>query len=92
MPVLLSIHKLSSVRVEMAQTMGAFEPVRDHERLVVQHINRRPFGHDPASIHHEHAGTDLNDQFQIVRGDDAGVREAPKPSDQPPSATWIEVG
>ncbi len=56
------------MRVFVPEDMGAFEAVGQHERFVIKKFYDRAVADDLALVQHNDAGAELDDQFQIVRG------------------------
>ena len=61
-----------------------------HERFIAQNLLDRPIGDQSAAIEKQHPAAAIEDQIEIVRGQDAGAIQALKEGDQFTPATRIE--
>ncbi len=80
------------MRVAVAQDVGAFEAVFEHQFLVVKNIARRAFGNDASLIQNDDTLANFNDHFEIVRGDDAGLLQTAQQFDQAAAPAGIKIG
>ncbi len=74
------------------QTMRAFQPMFQHQRLIGKNLDRRAIGDDFPPIKEDNAGAELDDQFKVVGSDQPGGRDPPEQSLELPAGTRVEAG
>ncbi len=60
------------MRVVVLEDVRTFQPVRQHQFLVVEQVQSVAVGNHFTPVEHDDAGTEFDDQLQVVRGNDLG--------------------
>ena len=79
------------VRVEVIQNVRTLESVGKHQGFISQQFHGAAIGNEPALIENNGARTELHRQFEIVRGDELGGRQAAQHRLEFAPATGIEI-
>src|SRR5262245_29180249 len=83
--------RVDSVRVAMLQDVRALEAVGEHQRLVGEEIGGGTVGDDLAAVDDHRPRAELDDQLEVVGGDDLGGGDGGQQRLELTAAARVEV-
>jgi hypothetical protein len=79
------------MRMPVAQNVRTFQPVRQHQGFVIQKLHGRSLRDHGSLIENDHPRADLDDQFEVMRGNDLRDRQRTEQSFKLASSPGIQV-
>jgi hypothetical protein len=69
-----------------------FQAAVGQQGVVLEYLDGRPVGHDPALVQDDGAPAQVHGHIQVMGGDDFGVLEGFEQFDDPPARVGVQAG